>query len=431
MKIENGNVNASSEELAAAISSLNLETNRLSRIPGVPFGTEHEEAVADFASQVHEDFGNLLVGSLETLAAPDRVGVLHYALGDESISRAILAWNAAALPGEVVLLVKAPDGWEIQRRTIESLGNTFSEILLAEEFPPRGSLLSRPISSRALPAFLVLCDLLREGRLFALLSHQVSSGKFTDAGLREALEAAHAEDFRWPSLFFDKLLPSPMSDLGLVENTGEILREWQNLELVQEVPGDAATYELTAAGSRIARALWHHHTLLGLRVTVEREDGSRGHEVFFLVRALHDLFLFDVAGGESVISSLSSGDLEALIPLLAGRAELVSSRPPEAEPDTKAGRAATRSCAACGEQVEATNTFCSACGMPMPGARNAPPAAEPEKPRTPVPRPEPRRRVSPAAPAQEAKPGPTFCTKCGAKLSPGGRFCQKCGNPVR
>lgn len=417
MKIENGNLQASSEELAAAAQCFDLPTNSLSRIPATEFSESDQDAMQGLFADLHEEMQDYYISQLRALAEPEETGVLHFTVDQQSLSRDILCWNRRIMPDEVVLLLSLEEGWEIRRMGQEDLAETMQEILQLETLPEDSMRFERPISSRALPAFLRICDLLWEGRLIGMVSHQLIHDQFSDSDLREVLEASGAEDFRWCSLFFEKLLPVSVSGLQLAKDTGEILRELENLELIQ--PDDQSeedeSYTLTTAGERVAKTLWNHQSKIGLRVTREREDGSSGHEVFFLVRSPHDVFLFDLAGKESVVASLPREGVDTLLSLLSGKAETVASEQPASESgDSSEPREPGLTCPHCNEAISPDRTQCPACGKSVETEESHP---------APPPLPEAKQ-----AGAESDETG--FCPQCGAEVNPGAHFCSHCGKSL-
>lgn len=106
MKLDSGELIATGAELSAAPGALGLDPSELSRLPRIGHTPTDEETVRAFLATLSDDFAAVYRAALETLARPDRVGVLHYSLGEESVSRAILAWGAPTGRGIVLMVAE-------------------------------------------------------------------------------------------------------------------------------------------------------------------------------------------------------------------------------------------------------------------------------------------------------------------------------------
>ena len=389
MKLINGELVATSAELVAAPAVLDLTTGPLTRMPRVRSNERDSAAVRAFFNEARPEIGALYKDMLATLAAPVRIGTLHYALGEEALTRMILAWGPETGENAVVMIHRGNEtGWAIARSEATALTNLVSSVMLGD-VPLKPNGLHAALSQDSVLVFLAVLHLLRHGRLNALIAHEPSPVGFNAAAIPEAMEDTVAEDYRWPLLFFDKVLPLSLSGLAWAKNTGPALKELADRGLVEKVARTKDTWALTPLGYQVAVADAQHLTKAGLRITQSVEESLKAHETFLLMRSMQDIFMIDLGGKEGVIASVSLENLETLIKtVLTPPAALLAGSAPAAapEPDT---------CVKCGQALAPGAKFCPSCGHKVGAAATK-----------------------------------ATCTSCGAPLAPGAKFCAKCGAPV-
>lgn len=387
MKVEDGELVATGAELAVAPAVLDLPVGALARLPRVVSTVADEQAVAAFFGGARKEAASLFRAMLATLADPARIGVLHYALGEESVTRMILAWGPATGPRAVVMLSRG-DGWAIATATPEALTDTLAAVLL-ERLPLASGRLRVALSQDAACVFLAALHVLRAARLRALLDHQPAPVAFTAKALDEAIENGGIEDSRWPFLFLDKVLPFSLNGVDWTAAIGPALRELTERGLIQPVKGSRETFMLTSRGYPLFVADGQHLTKAGLRITSETGE-IKAHETLFFLRAPQDLILVDLGGREGVIAAIPVADLRTLaMAVLTPPAAALAPRPAPAV-------TAAATCAVCGATLAPGARFCPQCGAPVPQPT-----------------------------------GPATCPACGAALAPGARFCPACGAPVK
>lgn len=383
MKVEDGELVATGAELAAAPAVLDLPVGALARLPRVVSTGADEQAVAAFFGGARKEAAALFRAMLATLADPARIGVLHYALGEESVTRAILAWGPATGPRAVVMASRG-DAWSIATATPDVLADTLASVLL-ERMPLFPAQLRVALSQDAACVFLAALHVLRAARLQAQLDHRPAPVAFSIAAIAEAIENGGIEDSRWPFLFLDKVLPFSLNGVDWGTVIGPALRELTERGLVQPVKASRETFMLTPRGYQLSVADAQHLTKAGLRITSE-SDEIKGHETLLFLRAPQDLILVDLGGREGVIASIPMADLRTLAKaVLTPPAAALAPRPAPAA-------AAAGTCAACGATLAPGARFCPHCGAPA---------------------------------------GPPACAACGARLAPGAKFCPGCGAPVK
>jgi len=438
MKLDDGELVATGAELAAAPAVFDLVLGDLARLPRVPNTVLDQERVKEFFEGLSEEFAIMHKAAVATLANPSRIGVMHYTLGEESISRAILAWGKPTGSRVVLMVSGGGEGWRIRVEPVDSLVKTISSVLL-ERIPLLPVDIRCSVTQEAALVFLAVHHLLREARMLALLSHRDPASAFGAESVEEVLNDSGTEDFRWPFFFLDKVLPFSANGVSWGESIPPALEELAARDLLRKSGNaEGQAWELTQAGYRVFLATHHHLTKVGLRITELDESGRKAHEALLLIRSLQDLFLFDLAGREAAVASV---DMEGMRKLVGQMLSLDG---------MAADASAMRSCPACAARIPAAAAVCPECGMALaaspgnspPEAMDGPSAAPPLPPpplhpeMTPPPR-RPRKPVRkrrsaaswpPAMPQPPARPA--FCANCGAELAPGTKFCGGCGHPV-
>ncbi len=388
MKLIKGELVATGPELVAAPAVLELKTGPLSRMPRVRSDSGDAEAVRAFFRDARPEIGALYKAAIATLAAPVRIGTFHYALGEEALNRMILAWGGMT-GTSVVAMVHTGDesGWSIAMLDPDALAELLASVLLSNVALKPGRI-HMALSQDSALVLLAILHLLRHGRLNALLRHEPSPVGFDAAAIPEAMEATGQDDYRWPLLFFDKVLPFSLNGLVWEEQIEPALKELADRGVIEKVKGGKDTWALTALGYQLAVADAQHMTKAGLRITQSAdEDSLKGHETFLFMRALQDVIMYDLGGKEAVVASVSFEDLATL-------AKNVLTLPDELVAADAAAVPAAGTCPSCGGTVTPGARFCPSCGTQIGAA---------------------------AAPA---------CAKCGAPLAKGARFCAKCGAPA-
>jgi hypothetical protein len=369
MKVSKGELVLSATELAAAPAALGLLVGSASRIPRVRSTPADEATVKAFFDDASEAAATLWRAAIATLARPVRTGVLHHGLAEETSGRAILAWGSET-GTDAVSLADAGGTWSIRRMGVAEIVGTIRSILL--DGVPLSPMRERIVVSQdAALVFQAVLHALRVGRLKALLDHDVSPVAFSPDAIVAAFDDAALDDFRWPLLFFDKVLPASLDGIEWESRVPAALDELARRGLVEKTKV-ADTWIPTPLGYRFVVADAQHLTRVGLRVGDVLDDEREAHETFLFERTLQDVSMVDLGGREAVIASLGFDDLDKLL--------------------------------------TATLT-------PSPALLRPP-------------RPESKAEPKPA-PAEPARPAPRFCASCGAKLKAGAKFCGECGSPIR
>lgn len=368
MKVSKGELVMTGAELAAAPAALGLLIGPLSRLPKVLSTAADAAAVTGFFAELREPVAALCRGAIATLAKPARVGVLHYAIGEESLTRAILAWGPGTGEDAVVMASRGED-WVIRPTKREELVATIRSVLL-EEVPLSPSTLRVVLSQDSALVLLAILHALRAGRLRSMLEHTVAPVAFTPDAVVAALDEAPLDDFRWPFLFWDKVLPFSLDGLPWEGRIEPALTELAKRGLVAEAKAVAGTWIPTPLGYQLMVADAQHLTKVGLRVTATDEENLEGHEAFLFQRSPQEVSMIDLGGREAVIASLGFDDLGKLLtgvltpPPAAVTVAPAPLEPPPAPPSTGS---APRFCAACGSKIKQGAKFCGECGSRIAG----------------------------------------------------------------
>ncbi len=303
-------------------------------------------------------------------------------------NRAILAWGPET-GADAVLMVSRAEDWAIRTVGADELSDTVASALL-QDIPLSPMSLQKALSPDAALVFLAALHTLRAGRLQALLTHDLAPVAFTPGAIAETLEDVAEEDFRWPFLFLDKVLPFSLNGLDWEARIPPALVSLADRGLAERVKRSKTTWMLTPLGYQLTVADAQHLTKVGLRVTATTDEDLKGHEAFLFLPSVQDVVMYDLGGREAVIASLAFEDLRTLL-----TAVLTPPAKALAGGDPKPPSAAT--CATCGHALAPGAKFCPACGG----------------------------KVAPVVVG-----GGDTCASCGAALVAGAKFCAACGAKV-
>lgn len=346
----------------------------------------------DGTELILEDFENLagddqkrFVSALETLGEPLSVAEIHYSIAEHAITRSHLAWSMTEDEPLAVLTPRA-DAYALTTRSQQEI-EAFIAQLLAVDAGLVTANLTVSLSAVTTLVALGLMEAFRFSHLQSWLAHTAPPQSFSAEEVVERIQDANSEDFRWPLLFFEKILPNGTMDsirdeevvqaLGVLEDAGVVLSLTD-----EEVESDHELFAFSDAGELIADGLLHAASKVTLRVSGLLGKGELGHEALLLVRDPNYLWLFDVAGQEGVIASLDrqawdelSGQL--FYPHLREEAHVqadYTEREVIQEKDDIRGAATVMQsdlnvqvdrCPKCATMIKAGNRFCSTCGAAL------------------------------------------------------------------
>lgn len=313
MKIENGEWIMTAAELAACYEETGNTPGVFSLIPkGVEEGDGTKRG--DDYSSLSEEQRAVLDQCLRVLGDPEQLVLLHYTLADTTVSRSTLAISSA-MPGAWATLVQSGKTLQLSFRSPLEIRNLVFEVLAADH-SVRPTKLGCDLSTEAALAFLALLDQHRRSWLVSLLKHLEPISLFTVEDVKERLNEAAVNDFRWSLPFVDKVLPIPVSEMAVAQDPRPALLELAEAEIIEPVDEDAAVFDMTDAGMVLVDGNKQAASRLVLTRTYHTEDGEPAHDVFVLTRTTFDLFMLSMGGAEASLRTLLPGDLDLLIQYL-------------------------------------------------------------------------------------------------------------------
>lgn len=407
------------DDLAALAEGLGARANALSVIPAGDAGGRATQVVAALRELPAADQMRLAV-AVGVLRAPAKMAHWHQSVADESVTRAALAWSGSA-PEAVVALAGIVDPRRISFWTPASLRASIGKTLAAVPGLSDDGIGCK-VSTAAVVVFLAILDQLRASRLHGMLTHAAPAASFCQAELQERLRDAISEDFRWPLLFVEKLIPGRMVPSLTQQEVGAALGELVRAGLVESASGGAVPrFELTAEGRVIADGVLHEVSKVALGVT-DQQGARLGRDILLLVRGTFHLFLFAMAGQDGAIAAVTQDEMAAALHLalrpippveVAPAPEPAQAPPPPPPLPQPAAWYVVR-----GGQTE---------GPVEEAALRAMLAALP--PETLVWNEGLTRWMSALEAGLVAAPVADVCVKCGTARKPDRRYCPNCGHP--
>ena len=334
-------------ELASAQRELRLVSTEL----GVKPGAQATPVVVLDTVDPHER--DRFTWMMQTLASPAKRVIFHYALGDDSFARSVVAWGEPG-NGDVATMAQTGTLLRFGTRTGEDLA-LLAGNALAGDAGLRETVLSLGMSSAGLLTWLAAVEHLQALKLSAMLGHHAPEHLFNRAEIEARLAGATDEDFRWPLMFLDKVLPGelPSSLIGTDLDRGFF--ELEELGLVEDAGG--GIWETTPQGDWLTCEMLSSVSKVGCGIAAYGPDGTIGYRTMMFVRTPRHVLLHMIDGNESVVAALSADGLSRFL-------NDVFADPDSHEPSTAPS---VRYCSSCGTAVRADDRFCSQCGAASPG----------------------------------------------------------------
>ena len=410
-------------DLAIVADAAGARANALSLIPPGTVDTG-SPAVAEYRAMATGTKNRLAI-ALGILRAPAKIAHWQHTIADETVTRAVLAWSPSA-PNMIVGLAGTSEPRRVTFWTQASVTASIRKILAAEG-ELRNDEIGCKVSTPAVIVLLAVTEQMRAERLHSMLTHTAPLENFSRAEIVERLRDAANEDFRWPLLFVEKLIPGRMVPSLSEQEVSAALDELLKANLIEKASdGEVVRYELSYAGKVIADGLLHDVSKVALAVTDLQDEGKFGHDVLLLVRSPFHLFMFAMAGQAGIVAAIDQDELAAALylslrppapaaPAVEKPAPRASAPPPvPAAPPAPAEWYLGRDGKSDGPYGEAalkkvleglppeTLVWCD--GMPdWISARDA---------------------------GLVTAPATVTCPRCGTKAAAGKRFCGECGGPL-
>ena len=409
-------------ELSAMGQYFNLPPNKLTLIPHVQLSSKERQSAITAYNSLEQTERELLSAGLAMLVAPDEAGTLHYSIGDRSLSRLLLGCTVED-SDHLAVLAKQGEMRSLSLRSYSEITHMLAQVLAADSTVATFNF-SLSLSAIATIVFLALSDCYCAAWYRSLLSHTIPVESFTLQEIAERIEDT-AADFRWPFLFFAKVLPVDIASELTRDDVIGGLEELSGLNLVVKNEGEArenepVLYSLGEEAELISDGLRTNAGKVALNISTVNVDNKIGHESVLFVRDANYLWLFDITGNRGAIASIDSDTFNDLLHKMLTPPTIKAPTSPEAEMsagavvpevgevksedkvDSKIAATvpskepvSANRCSQCGKELLPEADFCHICGAPVKRGEAALPAL--------------------------------FCHKCGQKLEPDDVFCAGCG----
>jgi zinc-ribbon domain len=349
----------SDKELTAISRYCNCRENTLSLIPAVqPSSSEKAKAVMEFQN-LEESNRLLYSGAIATLAQPAQTGKFHYSIADQALSQLFLAWSSEDQES-VASLARTGETLALRKTSVSEVKTLLTQVVALDTAVP-STKISLTLSAAATLVFMAIMDYYRKEWYHSLLNHSVPNRIFSVVDVLERIYDTSSEDFRWPLIFFDKVLPMSISSSFTEEEVFSALKELTDIGLLmrdeaEEGEQGLALYALTVAGDLITDGFLHDISKAGLSVSALVDNGQIGYEALLFLRDTNYLWLIDISGNRGAIANINNTSFDALL--------LKIMVPPKTLP-TKPSQPGSTLCAQCGSEAGPEDRFCSNCGAKM------------------------------------------------------------------
>jgi len=344
----------SEKELAAISNDGNCRENALSLIPAVqPTPEEKEKAVIEFQNL---DASNRLLFSegIAALAGPSQTGKFHYSIADQALSRLLLAWSSEDRDW-VAALARTGDALALRKTSVSEIKALLAQVIALDTVVPAAKI-SLTLSAAAIVVFMAGMDYYRKEWYQSLLNHSVPDRTFSVADVLERIYDTASEDFRWPLIFFTKVLPKGIASSFTEEEVISALKELTDNGLLMEDREEEQAltlYSMTAAGYLITDGFLHDVSKAALAVSALADNGEIGHEALLFLRDTNYLWLIDISGNQGAIANINSASFDELM--------LKIMAPPDMDRN-KPSQPVSIHCTHCGSAIESEDRFCGHCG---------------------------------------------------------------------
>jgi len=334
-------------EVAAAQQELDVSPTGLGVKP------DAQPTPAAVATTVPPEDRDRFTWMMQALTAPAKRVIFHYTVGDESLTRSVVAWGHPDT-GAVATMAQTGTLLRFGTRSAEDLVLVTADVL-AVDAGVHETVLGLTMSVSGLLTWLAIVEHLRALKLSAVLGHYAPEHFFNRAEVEARLAGAVDEDFRWPLMFFAKVLPADgAAALGGVD-LEEGLAELEALEIIEDA--GAGIWETTHQGDWLAGEITSSVSKVGCGVAAHRPDGAVGYRTMMFVRSPLHVLMLVIDGDEGVIAAVSADRVVEFVE------DVFASPDSDGSPIAAAGVF----CPACGAEMHSGDRFCAQCGAPAPG----------------------------------------------------------------
>lgn len=355
MRINDPDLLMSEVELACIAAKFGVSKNELNLLPNAPDDPTVAQAAFEEYRHLPGAHQKQLAELLPVFAAPRQVGILHYSVSDERMSRQFLAWDSPSNEA-IAFLARTPSAWRVGKRSSFEIQTLLAQVLAVDEKVTPDPL-SVALTTLGVLTWLSILDQLNYVRLYSRLTHTAPVNSFAVSEVHTRLKEARVEDFRWFLPFIDKILPV---DIPLALEESDLINGFQELSqvgLIEPLSDEQQPllYTLTDEGELVADIALHEVSKAGLRLSTFLPDGQIGHEVMLFIRSPFYLLLLDMAGEAAAMATLTRDGFSALLEQTLA--------PLAAVPSPTAS--VISSCPNCGSPVSPTARFCGQCGKSL------------------------------------------------------------------
>lgn len=254
--------------------------------------------------------------AIKAFCLPEYTILWHETVADQSITRSAAACNSYS-PDKWTIISWNPEGVWLRRRTTSELSLGLTRFLAVYPGLKTNNFRLGLSSEAALTAVAALDHCLL-AELLAKLEHTNAAASFTLGELQPRFQEADQEDFRWPLLFLQKLVPADLQELAEPERLSSALQELTQAGLLICVEDEDNQplnhlYLFSEEGEALRQGFLHETSKAGLRVSAISASGEVTHEVFFFLRDPLSLWMFDLTGGGAAIVDLDQIEFQQLI----------------------------------------------------------------------------------------------------------------------
>ena len=303
-------------EINALRLRLKLTPNDLSMIPRLV--SEDGDAIVDMQafSNLATDQQSIFLDLIRTLCNPESSILWNETVSDLTFSRNAAAWVSAIPDRWAVITIAGDDIW-LRSRSTSEICQSFIQFLAVHpglarhNFHLAGSTSAAITSLAALDQSMLL-------NLHSKLTHTKPASTFSAKELLKRIEESDKEDFRWPLLFLEELIPVNLKTLLQPSQLNTSLAELTQAGLLVSIPDDDKKpnndlFMFTQAGEILEQGFLHETAKVGIRVSSLSENGEIIHEVLLLLRDPFSLWLMDLTGSEGAILDLGEMECKQII----------------------------------------------------------------------------------------------------------------------
>lgn len=263
---------------------------------------------------IPQDKQQAFLEAVKNFSAPECSILWHETVADQGITRHAAVW-VSAKPGLWVLVSWNGEQIWLRQRTSTELALGLSGFLAVG---PRLAVddFRLVLSNDAALATLACLDYSLLAQIISMVNHSDPVLSFSFSEIQARIEDATNEDFRWPLLFVEKLIPMDLQAVMESQRLQTALDELVAVGILAAVEADQADealYMFSENSQALRQGFLHETSKVGLCVSALSDSGDVAHEVFLFLRDPFGLWMFDLGGQEAAILSLDDEEWNEII----------------------------------------------------------------------------------------------------------------------